>query len=300
MKRRIAAILALALVVLAGGAPPAGAQLSDNIGALSGDNARKYLGPLPDALSGTMNSAIFTTGKVPRMGLDFSIGIKVMGVKFADEDRLFTPTDPPGFTSVAPIQPAPTVVGGTSAVTQNGQGGATLYYPGGFDIGEFAFAAPQLSIGSVMGTRAVVRWASGNFSSDNFIEKISFFGIGAQHSLSQYLPALPVDLALGVFYQTFKINDTLLDTKAFHVDVTGSRSFPILQPYAAIGIDSFKMDAAYEDATNPGNNIAVDFDRKTNVHLTAGVLANLAFATLHAEANIAATNGLAVGLSFGR
>jgi hypothetical protein len=247
-----------------------------------------------------MNSAIFTSGKVPRMGLNFSVGVKVMGVKFADEDRLFTPTDPPGFTSVAPIQPAPTVVGNGTAVTQNGQGGATVYYPGGFDVGEFAFAAPQLSIGSVLGTRAVVRWVAADFGSENLIDKISFFGIGAQHSLSQYVPMLPIDLAVGVFYQKFKINDSLLDTKAFHVDVTGSRSFPILQPYAAIGIDSFKMDAVYEDATNPGINIAVDFDRKTNVHLTAGVLANLAFATLHAEANIAATNGVAVGLSFGR
>jgi hypothetical protein len=234
------------------------------------------------------------------MGLNFSIGVKVMGVRFADEDRFFTPTDPAGFTSVPPIQQAPTVVGGTSAVTQPGQGGAVVYYPGGFDINEFAFAAPQLSIGSVLGTRATVRWVAADFGSDNMIDKISFFGIGAQHSLSQYLPALPLDLALGVFYQSFKINDSLLDTRAFHMDVTGSRSFAILQPYAAIGFDSFKMDATYEDATNPGNDISVDFDRKSNVHLTAGVLANLAFATLHAEANIAATNGVAVGLSFGR
>lgn len=302
MRRILATTLALALLGLAVLSPPASAQLSENLGALTGDNARKYLGPLPDALSGTMNSAIFTSGKVPRMGLNFSIGVKVMGVKFADEDRLFTPTDPAGFTSVAPIQQAPTVVGGGSAVTQTGQGGATLYYPGGFDLGEFAFAAPQLSIGSVMGTRAVVRWFAMNFASDNFIDKISFFGVGAQHSLSQYVPMLPIDLALGVFYQKFKIDDSLLDTQAFHIDITGSRSFPILQPYGAIGIDSFKMDAAYQDTSVPGSpvDIAVDFDRKTNVHLTAGVLANLAFATLHAEANIAATNGVAVGISFGR
>ena len=294
---RITATLALAALVAA--APPAGAQLSDNLGALTGDNARKYLGPLPDALSGTMNSAIFTTGKVPTVGFNFSIGIKAMGISFADEDRLFTPTDPPGFTSVAPIQQAPTVVGGSEAVAQGGQGGATIYYPGGFDIGEFLFAAPQLSIGSVMGTRAVLRWASGSFGSDNLIDKVSLFGIGAQHSISQYMPAMPVDLALGVFYQSFEINDSLLDTKAFHMDVTASRSFPIVQPYAAIGFDTFKMDAAYED-TGTGTNVSVDFDRKSNVHLTAGLLARLAFATLHAEANIAATNGLAVGLSFGR
>jgi len=299
MTRRIAGTLVVALAVLAGGARSAGAQLADNLGALTGENSRKYLGPLPDALSGTMNAAIFTSGKVPRAGLEFSIGIKAMGVAFADEDRRFTPTDPPGFTSVPPIQQVPTVVGGTTAVSQSGQGGATQYYPGGFDIGEFLFAAPQLTIGSLMGTRAVLRWASGSFGSDNLIDKVSLFGIGAQHSISQYMPAAPVDLALGVFYQSFELNDSLLDTKAFHVDVTASRSFPILQPYAAIGFDTFKMDAAYED-TGTGTSISVDFDRKTNVHLTAGVLARLAFATIHAEGNIAATNGLAVGLSFGR
>jgi len=299
MTRRIAGTLVVALAVLAGGARSAGAQLADNLGALTGENSRKYLGPLPDALSGTMNAAIFTSGKVPTAGLEFSIGIKAMGVAFADEDRRFTPTDPPGFTSVPPIQQVPTVVGGTTAVSQSGQGGATQYYPGGFDIGEFLFAAPQLTIGSLMGTRAVLRWASGSFGSDNLIDKVSLFGIGAQHSISQYMPAAPVDLALGVFYQSFELNDSLLDTKAFHVDVTASRSFPILQPYAAIGFDTFKMDAAYED-TGTGTSISVDFDRKTNVHLTAGVLARLAFATIHAEGNIAATNGLAVGLSFGR
>ncbi|HKQ56429.1 MAG TPA: DUF6588 family protein [Candidatus Eisenbacteria bacterium] len=300
MNRRIAVFLALALAAAAAVAPPAGAQLQDNLGALSGDNAKKYLGPLPDALSGTMNSAIFTSGKVPMMGVTFQLGVKLMGIKFDDADRLFTPTDPPGFTSVAPYEQAPTVIGAGSAVTQNGQGGTAVYYPGGFDVGEFAFAAPQLTIGSVLGTKAVIRWASGNFSSDNFIEKISFFGIGAQHSISRYLPPLPIDLAAGVFYQSFKINENLLESKAIHVDVTGSKDFALLQPYAAIGFDSFKLDALYEDSTNPGNNISVDFDRKTNVHLTAGLLANLPVVKIHAEANIAATNGLAVGLSFGK
>jgi hypothetical protein len=301
MNRRIALSLALALVVLVGVAPPAGAQFSDNLGALSGDNAKKYLGPLSDALSGTMNSAIFTSGNVPKVGVNFSIGVKVMGVKFDDKDRLYTPTDPPGFTSVAPIEQVPTVVGGTDAVLQSGQGGTTFPYPGGFDITQFAFPAPQLTIGNVMGTRAVVRWLAYSFSPGDFIEKISFFGIGAQHSISQYFPGLPLDLAGGVFYQTFKINEDLLDTKSIHVDVTGSRSFGLLQPYGAIGLDSFKMDASYEDTTIPGNNlIAVNFDRSSNVHLTAGLLANLPVVKIHAEANLAATNGVAVGLSFGK
>lgn len=298
MHRRIAATLAL--LVLVAVAPPAGAQLSQNLGALTGENTKKYLGPLPDALSGTMNSAIFTSGNVPKIGINFTVGVKVMGVKFDDKDRLYTPTDPPGFTSVAPIETVPTVIGGTSAVAQSGQGGSTFYYPGGFDITQFAFAAPQLTIGNVMGTRAVVRWFAHDFSADDFIEKISFFGIGAQHSISQYFPGLPVDLAGGIFYQSFKINDDLLDTKAFHIDVTGSKGFGLLQPYAAIGYDSFKMDASYEDSNNPGTNIAVDFDRSSHIHLTAGLLANLPVVKIHGEANLAATNGVAVGVSFGK
>jgi len=285
--------------VMALGSLPAAAQLTENLGALSDANAKKYLGPLPDALSGTMNAAIFTTGKVPTTGINFSIGLKVMGIGFDGKDRLYTPTDPPGFTSVAPVEQVPTVIGNTSAVTQNGQGGATLYYPGGFDITEFAFAAPQVSIGSVLGTRAVVRWYSQNFGSHDLITKVEYFGIGAQHSLTQYVATPPVDVALGVFYQDFKITDRLMDIGTIHVDLTASKIYSILQPYAAIGFDTFEMDVSYEDATDPGNNIAVRFDQTSQIHLTAGVVANFAFVQLHAEANLAAENGVAVGLSFG-
>lgn len=297
MRRPIAAALVLAALVV--GSLPAAAQLTENLGALSPENAKKYLGPLPDAFSGTMNSAIFTSGKVPKTGINFSIGLKVMGINFDDNDRLFTPTDPPGFSSVAPVQQAPTVIGNSSAVTQNGQGGATLYYPGGFDITEFAFAAPQVSIGSLIGTRAVVRWFSHNFGAHDLITKVDYFGVGAQHSITQYFTTLPVDIAVGAFYQEFKANDHLMDIKTTHADVTVSKSFAILQPYGAIGFDIFKMDASYEDSTNPGNNIAVSFDQTSHIHMTAGVAANLAFVALHAEANFAATNGVAVGLSFG-
>ena len=297
MTRHVTAALALAALVF--GALPAAAQLTENLGAMSEENAKKYLGPLPDAFSGTMNGAIFTSGKVPTSGINFSIGLKVMGISFDSNEREFTPTDPPGFTSVAPFEKAPTVIGNTSAVTQNGQGGATVYYPGGFDINEFAFAAPQVSIGSLIGTRVVARWFSHNFGAHDLITKVDYFGVGAQHSITQYFTTLPLDLAVGAFYQEFKANDHLLDVQTFHADVTASRSFGILQPYGAIGVDTFKMDVSYEDATNPGTNLAVTFEQTNHVHMTAGVAANLAFVALHAEANFAATNGVAVGLSLG-
>jgi hypothetical protein len=221
-----------------------------------------------------------------------------MGVGFSDDSKSYTPTAPPGFTPTETVS-APTVIGSTSAVAQAGQGGATLYHPGGFDISEFAVAVPQLTIGSVFGTRAVVRWVSLDLGDSDF-GKFEYMGFGAQHSISQYFPGLPVDLAAGFFSQSFEIGDDLIKTDALMFNVTGSKRFGMLEPYAGIGYDTFDMDVDYESTSTPGENIAIKFDKESNAHLTLGIQALLGFARISAELNVAAETGAAVGLSLGR
>lgn len=290
---RLAALCSLAGLAMAS---PALAQLEDNLGALTGDNAAGYLNPLVSGLSGTMNSAIFHTGRVPQQGIGIKIGARLMGVSFDDGDRTYTPKDPPGFTGTGTVQ-APTVIGDTKSVSQPGQGGTTLYHPGGFDIDQFAFAAPQLTIGSVLGTQATIRWISIDIG-DSDLGKFDLFGIGAQHSISQYVEGLPVDVAVGIFYQNFKIDDTLVDATTWHYDVTGSKDFGILQPYVGVGFDTIDMKAEYTES-GTGATIAVDFDPQTDFHFTLGSQASLALVKLYGEVNFAAQTGLAVGLSFG-
>jgi hypothetical protein len=154
-----------------------------------------------------------------------------------------------------------------------------------------------------MGTQAVVRWIAVDLG-DSDLGKIELFGIGGQHSISQYFPGMPVDLAAGLFYQTFKIGDELLDTKAFHADVTGSKSFGAgmvkLQPYASVGFDTFKMDVSYASSTDPGSKIDVSMDDESGMHFGIGALATLAFVKLHLEFDAGAATGAAMGLSFGK
>uniref|UniRef100_A0A832I6B7 Transporter n=1 Tax=Eiseniibacteriota bacterium TaxID=2212470 RepID=A0A832I6B7_UNCEI len=290
-------LLACAVLGALLAAAPAAAQLSENLGSLSGDNAKGYLHPLNSALSGTMNAAIFQTGKVPKASPSFQIGVRVMGVTLPDDERTYRPTPPPGFTPIEDVQ-APTVTGSGTAVAQQGQGGTTLYHPGGFDIGEFAFAAPQLSVGGLFGTRLVARWISVELG-DSDLGSFDLFGVGAQHSISQYVPAMPFDLAAGLFYQSFSIDDDLVKSSALHLNVTASKSFGLVQPYLGVGYDTFELEAEYEDDTNPGNNIAVKLDKKSNAHLTLGLMVGFPVVKLYAEGNIAAANGAAVGLSFG-
>ena len=298
MIRRRTTAIAMTILVAAISALPAAAQLSDNLGALSGDNAKGYLSPLPKALSGTLNAGIFQSGSVPKATFNFSFGLRLMGVGFSDDDRLYTPTAPPGFQPTQTVQ-APTVIGNTQAVAQSGQGGTTLYHPGGFDLSEFAVGVPQLSIGSVFGTRAIVRWISLDLG-DSDLGKFEYLGFGAQHSISQYFPGLPVDVAAGFFSQSFEIGDDLIKTDALHLNVTGSKRIGMLEPYAGLGYDTFDMDVAYKSTSTPGDNISISFDKESNAHLTLGLQALLAFARLSAEVNFAAETGAAVGLTLGR
>ncbi|MCA9728550.1 MAG: DUF6588 family protein [Candidatus Eisenbacteria bacterium] len=291
---RLGVGIALVGLALAGGT--ARAQLEANLGALNDENARGYLQPLATALSATLNASVFQTGDIPRSKPTFQIQANVMGVTFDDADRTYTPTDPPGFESSESVK-APTVIGDPDAVIQEGQAGTQLYHPGGFDLENFTIAAPQLSVGGFMGTKLLVRWISLDLG-DADLGNLELFGIGGQHSLSQYFLEAPVDVAAGVMYQSFKIGDGLVDASTLQFNVTGSKRFGVIEPYVGIGYDTFDMKGEYTEDTT-GEGINVKFDRENNIHLTVGGRLNFNYVILHGEFNAAAESGVAAGLSVG-
>jgi hypothetical protein len=300
MKSRINRILLAAGAIMVAFASMSHAQVQTNLGALTPENAKGYLAPLPKALSATLNSALFQSASIPIAGLNLTVGVHAMGVTFGDDDKTYSPTDPPGFTSTSAVQ-APTVVGSTTAVLQPGAGGSTLYHPGGLDLDQFVIAVPQIGIGSVLGTRAVVRWIQFD-AGDSELGNISLFGVGVQHSLNRYLKSLPVDLAVGGMYQTFQLgDDELIDTKTFHGEVTASKKFLWLQPYVGVGYDTFSMEVNYNQDLGGGTTqkVNVKMDDENSAHFTGGVLLGLPMVKLHAEFDAGAETGAAVGLRFG-
>ena len=293
---RLGAGIALALVALFGGS--ARAQLEANLGALADENARGYLQPLVGALSSTLNGSVFQTGYIPKSELTFQIQANVMGASFDDDDRVYRPTDPPGFQSAEGDDfVAPTVIGDTEAVAQQGQAGTQLYHPGGFDMENFTIASPQLMIGGILGSAVLVRWISIDLG-DADLGELELFGIGAQHSITQYMLEPPVDVAAGVMYQKFDVGDGLIDATTLQFNVTGSKRFGVIEPYIGVGYDTFDMSGEYtSDQTD--ETVEVDFEREGNVHLTVGGRLNLRYLILHGEFNAAAESGVAVGLSVG-
>ena len=292
---RVLLLVFLGFVTLVG---PARAQLEANLSNMTDENSEGYLLPLRTGLSGTLNSAIFRTGDVPLEGFTFTIGLKVMSVGFDDEDRTFEPVDPAGFTSTGQIS-ASTVIGDTEATYIPGQGGTTFISPGGFDLENFTLAVPQLTIGNALGTRAVIRYVAID-AGEADLGDISLFGIGAQHSLSQYFPDLPVNLAAGIFYQTFNIVD-IVKLGTTQLNVTASKHYQkYFEPYLGVGLDTFDMEAEYTyDSSGEEEPVKIEFDRQTNMRLTFGMGFNFPGIKLQAEYNIAAESGGAIGLCFG-
>jgi hypothetical protein len=282
------------------GPSPGLAQLEENLSGLSDENLQGYLRPLATGLSGTMNSAVFRTGDVPRAAFNFQVGVAAMAIGYGDEDRVYVPTDPSGFTAQERTE-VPTVIGDTEGKLVQGEGGLVQAYPGGFDLEVFEIGVPELAIGSVFGTRAKVRYIALDIG-DSEVGDFTYFGLGAQHSVSQWIVALPVDVAVGGFFQNFEIGSDLLNVKAFHLNVTGSKAFggptAIAQPYVGIGFDTLKMDVKVAgDETSPA--IDASLERESDPHLTLGVMGRLPGIQAFFEFNAAAAAGFALGLAFG-
>jgi hypothetical protein len=295
-------------------AAPLAAQINDQLSAYTGANATGYLQPLATAFGADLNSGIFRSASIPKMHPKIRLEFQVMGVFFGDDDRTFRAVTERGFAPVTHAD-APTVVGSEKALIVEGDGGTAFAFPGGLNLNSFALAAPQLRAGGLFGTEVILRYfaidvaGSGDSgdSENSDLGKISFFGIGLKHSVSQYLPpGIPVDLSAGFFWQSFSIGendrgDELISSHALSIGVQASKKLAMFfEPYAGISYDTHSMDVSYEsEATGSTTTIDIAFEKETTLHLTLGLSLEFPIVKGFAEYNIAGQSSFAFGLGFG-
>lgn len=284
-------------------AAPAAAQIEDQLSAYTGDNATGYLQPLADALGASLNDGAFASAHIPRSAFRMGLEVRLMGVYFGDDDREFSATTEGGFLPATTVD-APTIVGDGEAVLVDGDGGAQFAFPGGLDLGSFAMVVPQLRVGGIMGSEALLRWASFE-AGDSELGKIDLLGIGVRHSISQYMPAPKFDLAAGFLWQRFNIGensngDDLIATNAFSIGAQASKRFGSVitaEPFVGLSVDTFSMDVQYEHDNE--ELIDIEFEKTTNMHLTLGLGLNLKVLNLSAAYSIAGNNSFNLGMSLG-
>lgn len=179
------------------------------------------------------------------------------------------------------------------------------------DLKALPLAAPQLSIGTFVGTQFTFRYLPSQDIKD--LGKATYFGWGIQHNPGIWfgaVDALPVDLSLSFFTQKIKFGD-LFQSKATEFGVNVSKrlgwGFLNLTPYAGFMFESSTMSFAYNFyAPDPSNNyqptkleqVSFDLDSANKSRLVLGLSIKLLFVNVNADYNFGKYNSATAGVMF--
>ncbi len=186
------------------------------------------------------------------------------------------------------------------------------------DLSFVPLAAPQLSVGTVLGTRATFRYIPTiDLSSipgvslflDEEFGKISYFGFGLQHNPGVFLPTpLPLDVAVAFYTQTFKIGEEFFKVKTTAFGVNASKKLGIgpinITPYAGFMLEKSTIDIAYtyEVESLLGSpreiDIALHFEGENRSRIILGLSLKLLLFNINADYNIGKYKSFTFGFMF--
>jgi len=271
-------------------------QWDDRFNKIAESNAKLYAQPFATAFGTAMNSAGFHSADVSDL-FGFSISFKGMYIMIPDDQLTFSPVLPAGYVS---NKPTATIFGSKGGAYAGPDGYITM--PPGLDVTTVPMIMPQVGL-SLLGTEAIFRFVP---SVDVGGKKLNLFGIAVKHSVSRYIPLIPVDVAVQVLYSTFKVTD-LIDVKNLAFNAHASKTLGILTPYLGLQFESTKMDLTYEikgDITSGDETLRQDrkasltLDGDNSFRATVGASLKLAVIVLNADVSLGSQTVFGGGLSF--
>jgi hypothetical protein len=260
-----------------------------------------YVQPLADLTVANLNIGFFHSAAIPRNRLGVSFDAVALGSPVKDAQKTYTAQTPPGFNPQT-FQTA-TIFGGTGTTVNHATIAGVSYRgsDGFIDATYFPAAVPQLTVGGIFGTEVTARYFTSSFLGidEQDFPELKFRGFGARHSISQYFPLLPVDIAVSFSTSSLTWGDMVdLDATAFGAQV--GKTFSVLSLYGGIQNESGTMALSYT-STSPLQTVPVnvDIDVKSTVRFTAGAIIKFGFLNLFGDAGFGDVTTFAGGFRFG-
>ncbi len=260
---------------------------------LSADNAQGYFQPFVDRFGADMNAGLYHSAEISDFAFHIQLQIVAAGSLVADADKIYEGTPP---TGISPVLTA-TVLGDQGAGVAGLTRGEYKFPDGELKTPVVPFAAPQLVIGNVFGTQAIIRYLSVNRTGD--IPKTDLFGLGLRHSINRYATGLPLDIAAGFFYQRLRIGD-IFEAKAFNVGGQISKSWFIFTAYGGVQYESSTLTLTYHpDGTDPGADVSVDIAGKNHFSARGGLSIDLVILHFYGDISAGQVSAASVGVGLG-
>jgi hypothetical protein len=274
-------------------------DLEAAIAQMNSEWAKGYLQPFADVVGANVNSGFYHSAAIPQAGFNFEVSILAMGSSVGDDMKSFTASAPTGFDPQT-FETA-TIFGGPGALVTDTQTGLQYAGSGGvINTSLFPEFIPQLRIGSFMGTEAIVRFIKLPDLSDGVIPEVTQFGAGIRHSISQYFPSAPLDVAAGVFYNSFTAGD-IIDYTGIAVGAQASKAFELFTLYGGLQWENSTMKLMYtsSDPTVTTSAIDIELTGDNSFRFTAGGALTLGFFRVFVDANFGAVTAFSGGIGIG-
>lgn len=308
-------------------------DIAAQLGKIAQNNLSGYVEPLVSGFGASMNSGIYHSADLHSI-LGFDIGVKVGVTMLKDENKSFVFNMPVqlsfgGQTLLAGRDydqtiVTPTVVGNANGLDIKLKSSSPLYAllgnqtifttPKGFDftfpgapISGVPAGALQASIGLPLGFEVIGRFIPTVNAGD--AGKFGLTGFGLRHDIDQYIPFMPIDIAIHFMSQKLTMNDKsdkkVLSASATAYGIEVSKGLLFLTLYGGYQIESSKIEfESYQYKPDAATTITIppqSFDGAKKNRLHAGVRFLLLFLNVHADYAFSSTYPVATigaGITF--
>ncbi len=265
------------------------------IKAFGENQVRGYVQPVADIFGANMGAGWYRSAEIPTTGFNFSVDIVGMGALVGDEQKTYTAAAPTGYNP-STFKTATIFGGKGDSVVDNNTKLSYRGSDGAINTSIVPLAALQVNIGSIYGTQFMVRGLP--IPSISGSPKVSYWGAGVRHSISQYLGDEPaVHLAMSLTYSRISVGDIITITN-FGFGPQISKKFSIAELYGGIGYEKSSMNIKYTPSAG-GTPVDITLDGVNKFRGTLGLVLNLAILHIHADANFGSITNFSAGLGFG-
>ena len=315
MRKAVSA--ALLVFVIAGFARAQ--NLQSSLSQVGSQYGQAYVAPLVNSFGVDMNSGLFhsaSMGGILPFGLHLYVGVQLSGALLTSSDKSFNLTYKDTLNSTLygrqvstyTVTNAPTVFGskepGKVVVTPDNPlvPVDSMNTIGGLVNTSIApLPIPQIGLGSIFGTDVLVRYLPKISLSD--YGSMQLFGIAIRHSISQYIPLVPVDIAVQLGFQSFSLTDTsggdIMKASTFAANIEVSKTLAILTLYGGLQMESSSVDLKY--TYNPGQNlqpipVSVSMKGKNKFRALIGFNLGMGPLVINADYSIGSINAVTAGI----